>query len=189
MNGKILIFSAPSGSGKTTIVRYLLGIPELKLEFSVSATSRAKRGSEVHGKDYYYLSAEEFRAKIENEEFLEWEEVYKDSYYGSLKSEVERITNAGRNVVFDVDVKGGINIKKFYGEKALSVFVMPPSVEELEKRLRNRGTDTEEDISMRIKKARYEIDFSNQFDVMLINDVLEDSLVIAEELVKNFINS
>ncbi len=188
MDGKILIFSAPSGSGKTTIVRHLLDIPELKLEFSVSATSRKMRGSEVHGKDYYFLTAEEFRNKINSGDFLEWEEVYENNYYGSLKSEVERITKAGRNVVFDVDVKGGINIKKFYGDKALSVFVMPPSVEELEKRLVNRGTDSDKNIRMRIEKARYEIGYSQEFDIILINDVLEDSFKRAEEIIRDFLN-
>jgi guanylate kinase len=163
MKGKLIIFSAPSGAGKTTIVRHLLE-KNLNLEFSVSATSRAPRPNETNGKDYYFLTEKEFKQKIENNEFLEWEEVYKGIYYGSLKSEVERIRNLGKNVIFDVDVVGGLNIKKFYGDEALAIFVQPPSVEELRKRLISRSTETEEKIQMRIAKAEHELSFAKQFD-------------------------
>ena len=173
MKPKILIFSAPSGAGKTTLVHHLLDFPEFKLEFSVSACSRTARGSEIDGKDYYFLSVEEFKAKIKNEEFLEWEEVYKNNYYGSLKSEVERITNKGNNVIFDVDVKGGLNIKKFYGNDVLAIFVMPPSIDELKKRLLNRSTDHAEAIKTRIDKAKSEMEFADEFDVIIVNDNLE----------------
>lgn len=188
MQGKLIIFSAPSGSGKTTIVKHLLSKP-YNLGFSVSATSRAIRGSEVHGKDYYFLTPDEFRSRIENNEFLEWEEVYSGSYYGTLKSEVERLRNAGTNVVFDVDVVGGCNIKKYYGNEALSVFIQPPSIEELEKRLKARSTDTDEVIAKRVEKAAYELTFAPQFDVVLINDQLEKALNEAERLVERFLNS
>lgn len=188
MQGKLIIFSAPSGSGKTTIVKHLLSKP-YNLGFSVSATSRAIRGSEVHGKDYYFLTPDEFRSRIENNEFLEWEEVYSGSYYGTLKSEVERLRNAGTNVVFDVDVVGGCNIKKYYGNEALSVFIQPPSIEELEKRLKSRSTDTDEVIAKRVEKAAYELTFAPQFDVVLINDQLEKALNEAERLVERFLNS
>lgn len=189
MKGKILIFSAPSGSGKTTIVRHLLNIEELSLEFSVSATTRSKRGSEVHAKDYYFLTVDEFKSKIKNNEFIEWEEVYKDNFYGSLKSEVERITNSGNHVVFDVDVVGGLNIKKQYGKNALSIFIMPPSIEELEKRLVKRSTDSAENIKTRIEKAKVEIGFADEFDVIIINDNLEEKLIEAEQIVSDFIES
>lgn len=187
MSGKLFIFSAPSGSGKTTIVRHLLQ-QDLKLEFSVSATSRAKRGNEIDGKDYYFLSAEDFKQKIANNEFLEWEEVYKGCFYGTLKSEVERIRNKGNNVIFDVDVVGGVNIKKFYQEDALAVFIQPPSIEELENRLRNRNTDSDEVIANRVKKFKFELDFANQFDTVIINDKLEEALEEAENKLQNFIN-
>ena len=188
MQGKLIIFSAPSGSGKTTIVKHLLSKP-YNLGFSVSATSRAIRGNEVHGKDYYFLTPDEFRSKIDNNEFLEWEEVYSGSYYGTLKSEVERLRNAGINVVFDVDVVGGCNIKKYYGNEALSVFIQPPSIEALEKRLKARSTDTDEVIAKRVEKAAYELTFAPQFDVVLINDQLEKALNEAEKLVESFLNS
>lgn len=188
MQGKLIIFSAPSGSGKTTIVKHLLSKP-YNLGFSVSATSRAIRGNEVHGKDYYFLTPDEFRSKIDNNEFLEWEEVYSGSYYGTLKSEVEHLRNAGTNVVFDVDVVGGCNIKKYYGNEALSVFIQPPSIEELEKRLKARSTDTDEVIAKRVEKAAYELTFAPQFDVVLINDQLEKALNEAEKLVESFLNS
>jgi guanylate kinase len=188
MQGKLIIFSAPSGSGKTTIVKHLLSKP-YHLGFSVSATSRAIRGNEVHGKDYYFLTPDEFRSKIDNNEFLEWEEVYSGSYYGTLKSEVERLRNAGTNVVFDVDVVGGCNIKKYYGNEALSVFIQPPSIEELEKRLKARSTDTDEVIAKRVEKAAYELTFAPKFDVVLINDQLEKALNEAEQLVERFLNS
>lgn len=187
MAPKVLIFSAPSGAGKTTIVQHLLKNCNFNLSFSVSACTRAIRGSEVHGKDYYFLSVEDFIEKIKAEEFLEWEEVYPGSYYGSLKSEVDRLGAEGKVVVFDVDVKGGINIKKFYKENALSVFIMPPDIGELERRLINRSTDKPEVIKTRVEKAKFEINFANQFDVVIVNDNLEDALAEAEELVGGFL--
>lgn len=187
MKPKILIFSAPSGAGKTTIVHHLLDIKELNLCFSVSACSRAKRENELDGKDYYFISVEDFKRKIAGDEFLEWEEVYENNFYGSLKSEVDRLTALGKNVVFDVDVKGGINIKKYYKENAMSVFVMPPSIEGLEKRLVNRSTDKPEAIKMRVEKAKYEMTFADQFDVIIVNDNLEKSLAEAETIVREFI--
>lgn len=188
MKGKLIIFSAPSGSGKTTIVKHLLK-QNLKLEFSTSATSRPRRGTETDGKDYYFLEAEEFRKKIDNDEFLEWEEVYTDKYYGTLKREVERIRDKGNHVIFDVDVVGGCNIKKYYGEHALSIFVKPPSIYELENRLKARSTDSEEVIATRIAKAEYELTFESKFDVVIINDVLEDALIDAENTLKQFLNT
>lgn len=175
MCGKMVIFCAPSGSGKTTIVRRLLeeGMP---LEFSVSATSRQPRANEVHEKDYYFLSVEEFKNAIKKEHFLEWEEVYNEQYYGTLNSELERIWNRDMHIIFDVDVVGGLNIKKQFGDKALAVFVMPPSVKALEERLRGRGTDDEESLQKRIKKAEYEISFAPQFDIQIINDDLEEAV-------------
>jgi len=170
--GKIVIFSAPSGSGKTTLVNWLLR-QGLNLHFSISATSRPPRSTETDGKDYYFLSAEDFRKKISENAFLEWEEVYADKFYGTLKSEVTRILSEGRNVLFDVDVKGGINIKKHYGEQALSVFVQPPSIEVLRQRLEFRGTDNAEVIRERLEKAAYELTFAPQFDSLVINNDLE----------------
>ncbi len=187
MEGKLFIFSAPSGSGKTTIVRNLLE-KKLGLEFSISATCRPKRENEIHGNDYHFLSVEDFKNKIENDEFVEWEEVYDDRFYGTLKSEVQRIWDEGKHVIFDVDVVGGINIKKKYPEKALSIFVMPPSVEELEKRLINRSTDSAEDIETRIKKANEELAYADQFDIIIINDKLEDAIEESEAAIKKFIN-
>lgn len=186
MQGKLIIFSAPSGAGKTTIVKHLLQ-QDLNLEFSVSATSRGMRHTETDGKDYYFLSADEFRKKIENDEFLEWEEVYPGTYYGTLKTEVERIRNKGSHVVFDVDVVGGSNIKKFYGSDALAVFIQPPSVEELRKRLVSRSTDAPEVIEKRVAKAEYELTFANKFDVIIVNDELGKACKEAEERVRNFI--
>ena len=185
--GKLVIFSAPSGAGKTTIVRALLkNIPNLK--FSVSAASRPKRPNEIDGKDYYFIPVEEFRRKIENDEFLEWEEVYENNFYGTLKSEVDRIWKSGNHVIFDVDVVGGLNIKKYYGERALAIFVMPPSVEVLDKRLRNRSTESETDLKRRIEKARYEMTFAPQFDEIIINDDLEKAVSEAKRLVTAFLN-
>ena len=186
MKGKLIIFSAPSGAGKTTIVRHLLE-KNLNLEFSVSATSREPRQTEIHGKDYYFLTEKEFKKKIENDEFLEWEEVYYGIYYGSLKSEVERIRNLGKNVIFDVDVVGGLNIKKFYGNEALAIFVQPPSIEELRKRLISRSTETEEKIQMRIAKAEHELGFANQFDVLITNNDLQQACREAENLIRDFL--
>lgn len=186
MKGKLIIFSAPSGAGKTTIVRHLLK-QDLNLEFSVSATSRAPRYNETHGKDYYFLTEKEFKLKVEKNEFLEWEEVYKGTCYGTLKSEVERICNQGKNVIFDVDVVGGLNIKKFYGKRALSVFVQPPSVEELRRRLQNRSTETEEKIQLRIAKADHELGFANEFDMVITNNDLMLACKEAEESIREFL--
>jgi len=187
--GKLIIFSAPSGSGKTTLVHHLLSKPELKLAFSVSATSRSKRPNETHGKDYYFLSADEFRKRIESGDFLEWEEVYTDQFYGTLKSEIDRIHAEGKHVMFDVDVVGGLNIKKQFGDDALAVFVKPPSIEELEKRLRNRSTESEESLQKRVGKAAREMEYAGQFDVILVNDDLETAKLEAEQLVLDFIST
>ena len=186
MKGKLIIFSAPSGAGKTTIVRHLLE-KDFNLEFSVSATSRNPRPNEKNGKDYYFLTLEEFIKRVGNNEFLEWEEVYKGIRYGTLKSEVERIRNQGKNVIFDVDVVGGLNIKKYYGDEALAVFVQPPSVEELKKRLTQRSTETDDKIAMRIAKAEHELSFAPQFDVVLVNDNLEQAFTEAEKVIAGFL--
>ena len=188
MQGKLIIFSAPSGAGKTTIVRHLID-KDLNLEFSISATSRGMRHTEINGKDYYFLTPEEFRKKIENNEFLEWEEVYAGTYYGTLKSEVERIRNNGKNVIFDVDVVGGCNIKKYYGDEALAVFVQPPSVEELRNRLISRSTDSLEVIEKRIAKAEYELTYASQFDCIIVNEHLEIAFVEAEKCIREFLAS
>lgn len=186
MAGKLVIFSAPSGSGKTTIVNHLLEKIE-NLEFSVSATSRRPRPGEVNGENYYFISPEEFRGKIQNNEFIEWEEVYKDHFYGTLKSELDRIWNAGKHVIFDVDVVGGLNLKKKFKERAISVFVKVPSMEELEKRLRNRSTESEDKIKNRLQKAKQESEYSNRFDVIIVNDNLADAVKNAERTVKDFL--
>lgn len=187
MAGKLIIFSAPSGSGKSTIINYLLK-QNLNLHFSISATSRAPRGTERHGIEYYFLSPEEFRTRIAADDFLEYEEVYADKYYGTLKSEVERILHEGNNVIFDVDVVGGCNIKKQYGNLALSVFIQPPGIEELRKRLEGRGTDAPEVIESRIAKAEYELSFANQFDVIVINDNLETAQKETLKVIKDFLD-
>jgi guanylate kinase len=186
MQGKLIIFSAPSGAGKTTIVRHLLG-KDLNLEFSISATSRGKRHTETDGKDYYFLTPEDFRSKIEKDEFLEWEEVYPGTFYGTLKSEIERIRKAGKNVIFDVDVVGGSNMKKYFGDEALAVFVQPPSVDELRNRLISRSTDAPEVIEKRVAKAEYELTFANQFDVIVVNEDLEKAFIEAEDCIRKFI--
>ncbi|MBQ0056487.1 MAG: guanylate kinase [Bacteroidales bacterium] len=183
---KLLIFSAPSGSGKSTLVNYLMSQNQ-DLAFSVSCTSREPRGTEKHGIEYYFLTPEEFRQRIANNEFLEYEEVYPDKFYGTLKSEVERLSNEGKTVVFDVDVKGGVNIKKFYGERALSVFIQPPSVEELSRRLHARATDSEEVIQTRLDKAAYEMTYASQFDCVLVNDDLDKAKQDALKLMKDFL--
>lgn len=184
--GKVIIFSAPSGAGKSTIVGHLLKkFPEL--EFSVSATCRAPRGQEVHGREYYFFSLEEFKKRIENGEFLEYEEVYPGCYYGTLQSEVERIWSKGHTVVFDVDVVGGLNIKKKFGEQALSVFIQPPSVDALRDRLVGRGTDAPEKIEERVAKAEFELGFAPKFDVVVVNDKLEDAFADAERQVRSFL--
>ncbi|MDR1380401.1 MAG: guanylate kinase [Tannerella sp.] len=186
--GKLIIFSAPSGSGKSSVIQHLLqqGLP---LRFSVSATSRAPRGNERDGVDYYFLTPEEFRSHIEKDDFLEYEEVYRDTFYGTLKSEVERIAEAGQNVVFDVDVVGGCNIKNLYGDRALSVFIRPPSVGELRRRLEKRGTDAPEVIGRRLERAEYELQFAGRFDAVVINDNLEKARNEVFRIVRNFIES
>ena len=186
MAGKLIIFSAPSGAGKSTLVHYLLTC-NLNLEFSVSATSRALRGTENDGVDYYFLTPQKFRQLIDNKEFLEYEEVYSDCYYGTLRSEVNRITDRGKNVIFDLDVKGGINIKKEFGEKALAIFVAPPSVQSLLERLENRATDSEEMIKKRVEKAEYEMSFANHFDKIVVNDDLETAKREVLDLVTAFL--
>lgn len=188
MKGKMLIVSAPSGSGKSTIVQWLMKEhPELKLYFSISCTSRAPRGTEQNGVEYFFLTPEEFKTKIQNNEFLEYEEVYEDRFYGTLKAQVERQREAGQNVVFDVDVKGGINIKKYYGEEAMSLFIQPPSVEELRRRLVGRATDTQEAIEQRLAKATYELTFAPQFDKVIVNDDLETAKQETLQVVKAFL--
>jgi guanylate kinase len=187
--GKLIVFSAPSGSGKTTIVRHLLGIEDLNLEFSISATSREKRGTEIDGKDYYFLSLKEFKTHIKNDTFLEWEEVYRDNFYGTLKTEVERIWAMGKNVIFDIDVSGGLRIKRKFPEQTLAIFVKPPSIDELKIRLKNRKTESEDKINMRVAKASAELATAPLFDKIIINDTLEHALQEAHALVKNFIDS
>ena len=187
MEGKLIIFSAPSGSGKSTIINYLL-TQGLNLAFSISATSRPPRGTEKHGVEYFFLTPDEFRKRIDDNEFMEYEEVYKDRYYGTLKSQVEEQLKAGQNVIFDVDVVGGCNIKKYYGDKALSLFVQPPSVEELRHRLTGRGTDAPEVIESRIAKAEYELSFAPKFDKVIINDDLETAKAEALRIIKEFLH-
>ena len=187
-NGKLIVFSAPSGSGKTTIVKHLLNQPELNLEFSISATSRDKRGEEINGKDYYFLSAKEFISKIKKDEFLEWEEVYRDNFYGTLKTEVERIWKLGKHVIFDIDVSGGLRIKRKFPEQTLAVFVKPPSIDELKIRLKKRKTESEDKINMRVAKASAELATAPLFDVIIENDSLDKALSEAYTLVNNFVN-
>lgn len=186
MKGKAIIFCAPSGSGKTTLVKHLL-TKYSNLGFSISACTRDKRGrNEVHGKDYYFLSIDEFQEKIKEAAFVEWEEVYPGGYYGTLKSEVERLWAEGKTVIFDVDVKGGLKLKEYFGDNALAIFVKVPSSEELENRLRSRGTETEESLSKRLYKVKFEMTFQNRFDVVLLNDDLEHSQKKTEELYRTF---
>ncbi len=189
MTGKCIIFSAPSGSGKSTIVQYLMSEhPEFRLVFSISATSRPPRGTEKDGVEYFFLSAEEFRQKIQNGELLEYEEVYPGRFYGTLKAQVERQLEMGQNVVFDVDVKGGCNIKEYYGDRALSVFIQPPSVDELRRRLESRATDDAAQIETRLAKAEYEMRFAHRFDKILVNDQLEAAKSEAVEMLTDFLN-
>ena len=188
-NGKCIIFSAPSGSGKSTIVQWLMAEhPELKLAFSISATSRPPRGTEQHGVEYFFLSPEEFRSRIAAGEFLEYEEVYQDRFYGTLKEQVDNQLKAGQNVVFDVDVKGGCNIKEHYGSKALSVFIQPPSVEELRRRLIGRATDSMEQIEQRVAKAEYEMGFAPRFDRIVINDNLDEAKQQTLDMLRKFLS-
>jgi guanylate kinase len=186
MDGKLVIISAPSGAGKTTIVKHLLD-SGLNLAFSVSATTRPLRGNELDGKDYYFLSVAEFKKKIANNEFVEWEEVYKDLLYGTLKSEIERIWAKGNNVIFDVDVKGGINLKKKFGKDSIALFIMPPTVEELESRLIKRATESPEKIKMRVAKAKEEMKLANEFDTVIVNHQLDQAKKTAFKIVSSFI--
>ncbi|MBR6278347.1 MAG: guanylate kinase [Bacteroidales bacterium] len=185
---KVIIISAPSGSGKSTLISSLMQHEELKLSFSVSATTRSPRGEEINGKDYYFFSVEEFEKKISENAFIEYEQVYQGRYYGTLKSEIERIFSLGFNVIFDVDVKGGINLKKIFGDNALSIFIQPPSVEELKKRLIGRGTDSLEEIEKRVSKAEEEISYSKNFDKIIINDDLKEASKKFFDTVSNFLS-
>ncbi len=185
--GKLIIISAPSGSGKSTIIGRIMEDKSLRLAFSVSATTRPRRGEEVNGVDYYYLTLEEFQRKIANDELVEYQEVYEGRYYGTLKSEVERITGMGMNVVLDLDVLGGVNVKKMYGDRALAIFIQPPSVEVLRQRLIKRGTDSMEDIKARVDKAEFEISIGPQFDHTVINDDLDTAVAQVHDLITSFI--
>lgn len=185
--GKAIIFSAPSGAGKTTIVKSLLA-NKLPLSFSISACSRQKRENEINGKDYHFLSIEDFKQKINEQAFIEWEEVYENNYYGTLKSEIERIWNDKKHVVFDVDVVGGLNLKKHFGNNALAIFIQPPSMDVLIERLRNRATESEASLNKRINKAKHEMTYSPSFDSIIINDQLEETIEVAEKKVKDFLN-
>ena len=187
MKGKLIIVSAPSGSGKSTIISWLMTHPELRLAFSISCTSRPPRGSERNGVEYFFLTPDEFRRRIEADEFLEYEEVYEGRFYGTLKSQVEHQLSQGQNVVFDVDVKGGCSLKKYFGDRALSIFIQPPSVEELRRRLENRGTDSPEVIADRVAKAEYELTFAPMFDRVVVNDDLETAQQEALGLVSRFL--
>lgn len=186
-NGKLIIFSAPSGSGKTTIVRHLLKVFPDNIDFSISATSRQKRGKEENGKDYYYLTPDEFKQKVEAGEFLEWEEVYAGTCYGTLRSEVNRIWDSGKHVIFDIDVEGGLNLKNQFGDNALAIFVMPPSIKILEERLRSRSTDSAESIARRLEKAEKELKTAKLFDRFILNENLQTALLDSEEIIKKFI--
>lgn len=184
--GKIIILSAPSGTGKSTIISRLMEDAGLRLEFSISATSRSPRGAECHGKEYYFLTPEEFEKKVQAGEFVEWEEVYPGTCYGTLISEVNRIVERGNNLIMDIDVKGALNVKKYFGDRALAIFVSPPSKEELERRLRARQTDSEESISRRLEKADYELSFAPRFDVMVVNDTLERAVGETAGIIRKF---
>jgi guanylate kinase len=185
--GKLIVFSAPSGSGKTTLVQYLLKQEDLNLGFSISATSRAPRGDEKHGEQYYFMTFEEFKKHIKNDDFLEWEEVYRDNFYGTLKSEVDRLWSLGKNVIFDIDVVGGLRIKKKYPDQTLAVFVKPPSVDELKRRLKERKTESDEKINMRIAKASIELATAPQFDYVIENNDLDKALKEAHDLVADYL--
>ena len=187
--GKLIVFSAPSGSGKTTLVRHLLQQEELNLEFSISATSREKRDNETDGKDYYFLDAQAFKNRIKNDEFLEWEEVYRDNFYGTLKTEVKRIWAKGKNVIFDIDVSGGLRIKRKFPDQTIAIFVKPPSIDELKIRLKKRQTETNDKINMRIAKASAELATAPLFDVIVVNDDLDKAIEESYKLVSDYINA
>lgn len=186
--GKIIIISAPSGCGKSTIISHIIDDPELRLGFSISATSRAPRAGETNGKDYYFISEEEFRLFVEEGRFIEWEEVYKGTCYGTLSSEVERVTDNNRNLILDIDVAGALNVKKRYGNDALTIFIMPPSLEELARRLHGRATDSKEVIARRLEKAEYEMGFASQFDKTVVNDDLDTAVETVRKLISDFIS-
>lgn len=188
MKAKLIIFSAPSGSGKTSMVKEILK-SDIPFGFSVSATSRQPRQGEEHGKDYYFFSVDEFKSRVDNNEFLEWEEVYQNQYYGTLKSDVERLRNQGKNVLFDVDVIGGLNIKKYYGNDALSIFVQAPSAVELKNRLKGRGTENDESLQKRLDKAEYEMTFASQFDAIIVNDNLKTAVRECLDLIREFVRN
>ena len=188
-NGKLIVFSAPSGAGKTSIVKYLVDQDELNLGFSISATSREKRGEEINGEDYYFLSTDEFKSHIKSDSFLEWEEVYRDNFYGTLKSEVERIWGLGKHVIFDIDVSGGLRIKRKYPEDTIAIFVKPPSIDELKIRLKKRKTETENKINMRISKASAEMATADLFDLVIENKILKSAQKEARNIVLDFIKS
>ena len=188
-NGKLIVFSAPSGAGKTSIVKYLVEQDELNLGFSISATSRKKRGEEINGEDYYFLSTDEFKSHIKSDSFLEWEEVYRDNFYGTLKSEVERIWGLGKHVIFDIDVSGGLRIKRKYPENTIAIFVKPPSIDELKIRLKKRKTETENKINMRISKASAEMATADLFDLVIENKILKSAQKEARNIVLDFIKS
>jgi guanylate kinase len=188
MKRKAIIVSAPSGAGKTTIVKNLLSVFP-GLEFSVSACSRVKRETEINGKDYYFITADQFREKIANDEFIEWQEVYPGSYYGTLKSEIEKIWSQGKTPIFDVDVLGGINLKRYFGDDSLAIFIQPPSLQELENRLRHRGTESEENLQTRLNRGKEEMTFANKFDHILVNDKISSASTKATELIKAFLDS
>ncbi len=188
MKGKVIIVSAPSGAGKTSIVKHVLDyLPELR--FSTSATTRTMREGEINGRDYHFLSVDDFKKGIKRNDFLEWEEVYANQFYGTLKSEIQRIWDEGKTVIFDVDVKGGLNIKKYFGDNALAIFVEPPTVQELENRLRKRGTETEESLRKRVEKAEYELSFAPQFDKVILNDNLDDARAEMLQTIQEFLNA
>ena len=187
MQGKLIIFSAPSGAGKSTIVQHLMK-QDLGLEFSISATSRKPREGELDGREYHFISPDEFRRRIKENAFIEWEEVYQDQYYGTLFSEVERILNQGKHAIFDIDVAGGMSLKKVYGERACAIFIEPPSLEVLEKRLRSRGTDDEDSLRKRLGKAVYELNFASRFDHIVVNESLTKALTEAEKIVREFLS-
>ncbi|MCM1152558.1 MAG: guanylate kinase [Muribaculum sp.] len=184
MKGHIIILSAPSGTGKSTIISRLMRMPDLNLGFSISATSRQPRGEEQNGREYYFISPEEFRHRVERGEFVEWEEVYPGTCYGTLESEVERVTSDGHNLIMDIDVKGGLNVKKRYGDRAVSIFILPPSVEELERRLRGRATDSDDTIRKRLDKAEYELDFADKYDYRVTNDNLDHAVAEVASIIR-----